>query len=30
VDAAGHESFVSAYVAPPRTSTEIKTVPPKH
>ncbi|MGH9887898.1 MAG: M28 family peptidase [bacterium] len=29
VDAAGHESFVSAYVAPPRTSTEIKTVPPK-
>jgi hypothetical protein len=29
VDAAGHESFVSAYVTPPRASTEIKTVPSK-
>ncbi len=29
VDAAGHESFVTAYVTPPRTSTEIKTVPQK-
>jgi hypothetical protein len=29
VDAAGHESFVSAYVTPPRTSTEIKTLPQK-
>ena len=29
VDAAGHESFVSAYVTPPRTGTEIKTVPQK-
>ena len=26
VDAAGHESFVTAYVTPPRASTEIKTV----
>ena len=29
VDASGHESFVSAYVTPPRTSTEIRTVPQK-
>jgi hypothetical protein len=29
VDAAGHESFVSAYVTPPRPSTEIKTLPQK-
>jgi hypothetical protein len=29
VDAAGHESFVSAYVTPPRTGTEIKTLPQK-
>jgi len=29
VDAAGHESFVSAYVTPPRASTEIKTLPQK-
>ena len=29
VDAAGHESLVSAYVTPPRTGTEIKTLPPK-
>ncbi len=29
VDASGHESFVSAYVSPPRASTDIKTVPPK-
>ncbi|MGH9140399.1 MAG: M28 family peptidase [Vicinamibacterales bacterium] len=27
IDAAGHESFVTAYVAPPRTSTDIKTKP---
>ena len=27
VDASGHESFVTAYVTPPRTSAEIKTVP---
>ena len=27
IDAAGHESFVTAYVTPPRTSTEIKTKP---
>jgi len=26
VDAQGHESFVTAYVTPPRTSTPIKTV----
>jgi len=26
VDANGHESFVTAYVTPPRTSTPIKTV----
>ena len=25
VDAAGHESFVTAYVTPPRASTDIKT-----
>jgi len=29
VDASGHESFVSAYVTPPRTGTEIKTLPQK-
>jgi hypothetical protein len=29
VDNAGHESFVAAYVTPPRTSTEIKTLPLK-
>ena len=29
VDAAGHESFVSAYVTPPRIGTEIKTLPQK-
>ena len=27
IDAAGHESFVTAYVSPPRTSTDIKTKP---
>jgi hypothetical protein len=27
IDAAGHESFVTAYVTPPRTSTDIKTKP---
>jgi hypothetical protein len=29
IDAAGHESFVTAYVTPPRTSTDIKTKPGK-
>lgn len=29
IDAAGHESSISAYVTPPRVNTEIKTVPPK-
>ena len=27
IDAGGHESFVTAYVTPPRTSTDIKTRP---
>jgi len=27
IDASGHESFVTAYVSPPRTSTDIKTKP---
>jgi Peptidase family M28 len=27
IDAAGHESFITAYVTPPRTSTDIKTKP---
>ena len=27
IDAAGHESFVTAYVTPPRVSTDIKTKP---